>query len=185
MSKDFLDERRRALEEAFFARHNEELIRRLRAADPARPERERLAEASGLRDEALLERLIALGISPHTVAALSIVPLVIVAWADGVMGEKERKAVLDAAHGVGLDAESDGRALLAQWLAKPPPPSLLAAWTDYVHALAPEARVALRRRVMDRAVQLAEIKGGFLGLLTGISPPERAALEKLDAALAA
>ncbi|MCR0982045.1 hypothetical protein [Roseomonas populi] len=184
MSRDFLDDRRRALEEAFFAQQSDELIRRLRASDPGKSERDRLAEASGLKDPALLDRLVAQGIGSGTVAALSIVPLVVVAWADGMMGDRERRAVLDAAHAVGLDSGSDGQALLSRWLAQPPPAALLAAWTDYVHALGPEARGALRKRVMDRALQLAEAKGGLLGLLGGISAPEKAALARLEAALA-
>ncbi|WP_338662264.1 hypothetical protein VQH23_18855 [Pararoseomonas sp. SCSIO 73927] len=184
MSRDFLDDRRRALEEAFFAQQSDELIRRLRAADPGRPERDQLAEVSGLRDPALLDRLVSLGIGSGTVAALSIVPLVVVAWADGMMGDRERRAVLDAAHAVGLDAGSDGQALLSRWLSSPPPAELVSAWTDTVHALGTEARGALRHRVMERAVQLAEAKGGLLGLLGGISAPEKAALARLEAALA-
>lgn len=185
MSRDFLDDRRRALEEAFFAQHNEELIRKLRAADPARPERERLAEASGLRDAALLDRLVALGIGSGTLAALSLVPLVIVAWSDGTLGEKERAAILSAAHDNGLDGTGPGRELLAQWLAKPPPPALLQAWTDYVHALSPETRAVLHRQVMDRATQVAEAAGGLLGLLSGISAVEKATLARLEAAFSA
>jgi hypothetical protein len=182
MSKDFLDERRRALEEAFFARHNEELIRKLHASDPNRSEKEKLAEASGLQDEALLDRLVALGFGSRTVAALSLVPLVIVAWSDGVVGDKEKEAILYAARDAGLDGA--GRDLLSRWLISAPPPGLLAAWTDYVHALAPEARIALRHKVMGRARQVAEAAGGFLGLLRGISPQEEKALATLDAALA-
>ncbi|MBP0445689.1 hypothetical protein J8J14_12990 [Roseomonas sp. SSH11] len=184
MSRDFLDERRRALEEAFFARHNEELIRKLRAADPGRPERERLADASGLQDAALLDRLVGLGIRGETLAALTLVPLVVVAWCDGTLGEKERAAILEAAHHAGLDGTGPGRELLAAWLAKAPPPGLLGAWTDYVHALSPEARATLRRQVMDRATQVAEAAGGMLGLLNGISPAERRTLQQLEAAFA-
>lgn len=185
MSNDFLDDRRRALEEAFFAKQNADLIRRLHAGDPGRTEKERLAEASGLHDDALLDRLIALGIGSGTVAALSLVPLVVVAWADGSVGEKERQAILTAARDAGLSTSGPGSELLAHWLTQPPPAGLLRAWTDYVHAIGPEARVALRRRVMERAVQVAEAAGGLLGLLSGISPAEKAALARLDAALAA
>ncbi|HEY8611447.1 MAG TPA: hypothetical protein VIL69_09185 [Roseomonas sp.] len=185
MSREFLDERRRALEEAFFARHNDELIRRLHASDPDRSEKEKLADASGLRDEKLLDRLVALGFGSATVAALSLVPLVVVAWADGVVGEKERAAILSAAGEAGLDGTGPGRDLLSRWLAEAPPPALIVAWTDYVHALAPEARATLHHRVMNRARQVAEAAGGLLGLLRGISPVEERALARLDAAFTA
>jgi hypothetical protein len=182
MSRDFLDERRRALEEAFFARHNDELIRRLHATDRDRPEKEKLAEASGLHDEALLDRLVALGIGSGTLAALSIVPLVVVAWADGVVGEKERAAILSAAADAGLGRDGPGGQLLSRWLGSAPPPELLAAWAAYVHALEPEARAALHPRVMSRARQVAEAAGGLLGLLRGTSEAEARALAKLEAA---
>lgn len=183
MRGDFLDERRRALEEAFFARHNDELIRRLRAGDPGRTEKERLAEVSGLHDDALLERLVALGIRGATFAALSLVPLVAVAWSDGTLGERQREAILGAARGAGLGPE--GEQLLSGWLSRPPPPELLPAWTDYVHALGPEARAVLRRQVMDRATGVAESANGLVGLFNGISPSERAVLDRLNAALSA
>ncbi|MFH5923703.1 hypothetical protein [Roseomonas xinghualingensis] len=183
MSRDFLGERRVALEGAFFDQQSHELIRRMRASDPDRPESEKLAEVSGLHDEALLDRLVGLGIKSSTFAALSLVPLVIVAWADGVVTDKGRAAILGAAADAGLRPAGPGHELLSRWLVQPPPPSLMATWTDYVRALSPEARAVLRRQVMDRATKVAEAAGGMLGLLNGLSPLEKATLNRLEAAL--
>lgn len=184
MSKDFLGERRVALEGAFFDQQSNELVRRMRAADPNRPEKDKLAEVSGLHDEVLLSRLVGLGVKDSTFAALSLVPLIIVAWADGVVTDKGRAAILGAAADAGLKPASPGHELLSGWLTQPPPPGLMATWTDYVRALGPEARAVLRRQVMDRATKVAEAAGGMLGLLNGLSPLEKATLARLEAALA-
>jgi hypothetical protein len=60
MSKDFLHERERALEEAFFAEQDQALLRRLRDADAKRTKKQALAEASGITDDAVLEKLVSL-----------------------------------------------------------------------------------------------------------------------------
>src|SRR5690242_6516966 len=80
MEREFLEDRRRGLEEAFFAQHDAALLRRLREAGEAKAKREALAAASGITDDALLDRLVALGISSETLTALSLIPMVAVAW---------------------------------------------------------------------------------------------------------
>jgi hypothetical protein len=59
-----------ALEEAFFARENERLRQRLRDLDNTKRKKEALAAASGITNDAVLEKLAALNISSETVAAL-------------------------------------------------------------------------------------------------------------------
>ncbi len=179
-------DRRNKLEEAFFAKENERLRQRLREADEARSRKEALAAASGITDDAVLERLAALGLGGGTLAALSLVPLVVVAWADGGIDDKERSAVLAAAAEVGAGAEEVSRQLLDRWLREPPPRELLAAWTDYIRAtsatLGDEARRALKAELLGRARRVAEAAGGFLGLGRKVSAAEEAALERLEQA---
>jgi hypothetical protein len=57
MSGDFMKDRRRALEEAFFAKHSEMLLRRLREAETTTLRRQSIAAASGVADEAMLKQL--------------------------------------------------------------------------------------------------------------------------------
>ena len=181
MSHDFLDERRKALEEAFFARENAEAIRRLHPAEGGQAP----ASGTGIRDQAVLDRLAAHGIGPNALTALSLAPLVLVAWADGGPQPEERQAVLAAADGAGIPAGSPAHKLLDHWLAQHPPADLLATWSDYVRALSPEARIALHKDVMARAHQVAEAAGGFLGLVSKVSPTEQAMLKRLEDAFAA
>ena len=112
MSRDFLHDREHALEEAFFAQQDQALLRRLRDAQAKLSKKQTLADASGIADDAVLEKLVTLGVEGSTVAALSLVPLVLVAWADGKVDVRERDAVLAAAAEVGVEERGAGRQLL-------------------------------------------------------------------------
>lgn len=186
MSSEFLGDRRAALEEAFFAKRDEELRRRLRELDRARAKKEALAAASGITDDAALEQLAALDIDADTFAALSVVPLVAVAWADGNIDEKERNAAFSRAAEMGLAKQDISHQLFARWLAEPPPPALLAVWKNYVRALtetrSTEECRTLEAAVMSRARAVAEAAGGFLGLVGTVSPEEQRVLTELQEA---
>lgn len=189
MSGDALSDRGRALEEAFFAQQNEALRQRLRAAGDAAAQRQAFAAASGITDDAVLDKLIGLGIGAETLAALSLVPLVLVAWADGSIDAKERGAVLSGAEAVGIDRKHPSRELLEGWLAKRPPAELAATWKGYIHAVSPTmdaaARDVLRRDLLGRARSVAEATGGVLGLGRRVSDTEEAVLRDLEAAFLA
>src|ERR687891_288917 len=88
MSEEFLGDRRKALEEEFFAKQNQQLLRQLRETTAVRTQKEALAAALGITDDDVLEHLMALGLSSETLAALSLVPLVEVAWAEGRVDTK-------------------------------------------------------------------------------------------------
>jgi hypothetical protein len=189
MSGNFMDDRRSALEEAFFAEQDAALRRRLREADAERSKKEALSAASGITDGAVLERLAALGIAGDTVAALSLVPLVAVAWADGAIDGRERGAVLAGAAEVGVGRQDVSHQLLDRWLAERPPPGLLAAWTDYARAVSAtmddEAKRALRAQLLGRTRKVAEAAGGVLGIGRKVSDAEEAVLRSLESAFPA
>lgn len=187
MSKGVLEDRRHALEEAFFAKHNEALLRRLRETDATVSRRQAIAAASGITDDAVLDRLVGLGLGSETVAALSLVPLIVVAWADGGIDERERTAILSGAAEAGIAKDGPGYEVLGQWLRQPPSPELLAAWDAYIGAVADALDHAARRTLKDdllsRARKVAEAAGGFLGVGRMVSPAESTALKQLEAAL--
>ena len=68
MADNVLESRRIALEESFFRKENERLRERMRIAREREAARQALASELGLRDEALLDRLLDLGIRIDTVA---------------------------------------------------------------------------------------------------------------------
>ena len=187
MSGNLLDDRRRALEEAFFARRNEELRQRMIEKESAAGKKNALSVASGITDDTVLETLVGLDIQSDTLAALSLVPLVMVAWADGSIDDKERAAVLFGAAKAGLGERGAAYEILGQWLARRPSSDLFAAWRSYSAAitakLTPDAKHRLRSEILARAQAVAEAAGGFLGLGQKVSAAEERVLRELNDAM--
>lgn len=185
-SKRFLGTREKALEEAFFEKENRRLIDRLRAEQEELSAKEGLARISGIGDEALLDKLVELSISEDTWAALSLVPLVEVAWSDAKLESRERREVLSAAEASGVVKGSPSYALLEAWLEKRPGPALLEAWgatmSELCRALGEADRKALRNQVMARARKVAEAHWGILGILNRVPPESKRALAELEKA---
>ncbi|WP_431302351.1 hypothetical protein [Sediminicoccus sp. BL-A-41-H5] len=183
MSDSILASRRAGLEEAFFARHNEALRQRMLQADAEKFRREALMAATGIVDEAVIARLMALQIGTGTLAALTLVPMVLVAWADGAISTEERRAVLAGAQQAGLQQGGPALELLEAWLHSRPAPELFQAWKDYVAALTrtlpPEERRSLEASVLAQAHKVAAATGSFLGLTSPISERENTLLREL------
>ena len=182
-SPEILRDRGRSLEDEFFRREDQRLMERLHELRATEATREALGKASGITKPAILEKLIELGIRAETVAALSIVPLVEVAWADGALDAKERRAVVERA---GVARDSTAGSLLEAWLDRRPDPSLLIAWTHLVQAmseqLGPDGVARLKTGLLERARAVAAATGGLFGVGSKISAPEAAMLAKLEAA---
>ena len=130
MSNESLGDTRMALEEAFFARENEKLRLQLRDLDNTKRKKEALSAASGITNDAALEKLAALNISSETVAALALVPLIAIAWSDGSIDDKERAAVLAKAQEEGVSQGNVSYELFQRWLSERPPANLLGMWKD-------------------------------------------------------
>ena len=74
--------------DAVFYNRDKQLMEAFRDRLNQLERRQQLKHVSDIRDEALLDRLLGLGITAESLAALGMVPLVWVAWADGeVAGE--------------------------------------------------------------------------------------------------
>jgi len=186
MKKGSFSGRRNELEEKFFTQRDEELLRALREKAASQERKRALAEASGIEDEDLLDQLDRLEVCGETLAALSLVPLVAVAWADGKIDAEERRAVLAAAEQRGIERDQAGYQLLDRWLGKKPNARLLEVWRGYVAALVPSlsdtAREALKKDLLGRARAVAEAAGGLLGFGNKISASEQAVLDDLQKA---
>ncbi len=185
-SSGFLVKRGKALEDEFFHRENQRLLETLRQMKQMEESKEALAEASGIVTDAILESLLELKIQAQTLAALVIIPLIEVAWADGHLDQRERQAILAAAHAAGLHRGHAGYELLESWLARQPHSRLLETWEQYIqelcNQLSGEERESLELQFLGRARSVAEASGGFLGLGFKVSKEEAAVLETLKKA---
>ena len=170
----------------FFHEQDQQLLSAFRERLEKADRRTQLAEVSGIRDEAVLDHLIELKIGPDTLAAIAVVPLVCVAWADGEVQEAERTAVLAAAKAAGMHPQNSRYPLLEFWLTQRPGVEVLVAWEHYIRDLCQRLNEheigELRRDLLDRARGVATAAGGFLGFGTKISAVERAVLDRLEQA---
>lgn len=185
MTRDLMDERRTALEDEFFHKEDAKKLEAMKGKLTAQATRDELRKVSGMTDDAVLDKLVDLGLDGKTVAALSLVPLIAVAWADGTMQDNERDAILHGAHGKGLEAGTPGHDLLSKWLDKQPDDKLFEAWEGYIKALAgqlnDEQRRLLKKQIINFASLIAGSAGGFLGI-GKVSGAEQKVLARIDAA---
>lgn len=180
-----LRERGKALEDAFYAKKNKELLLQLRQELETGDQHEDLRAATGLTDIALLHRLLDLEVTAEAIAAMSMAPMVLVAWADGKLDGKERDAIIQAAEEHGIGPESVAGQILQSWLNEQPGDDLKEVWLDYTRALCETLsagdQVKLADNMMGRCKQVAEAAGGFLGL-GSISRVELDMIAELSAA---
>jgi len=186
MADDIFEDRRKSLEEQFFAKQNEDLKQKLRETFEKQQSRESLQAATGITDDRVLDTLLALNINHQSLAAFALFPLVEVAWADGTLDAKERDALLAAAAADGLAPGTPGHDVLQEWLQHPPLADGRAAWRAYVGELVrkldPAERVRVRDELLRRARGVAEASGGLLGFGNKISSKEDEVLQALAAA---
>ncbi len=182
----FLTERGRVLEEEFFYKENQRLLEQLRQMKRMEESKEALAEASGITDDAILQSLLDLHIDVQTLAALALVPLIEVAWADDYLDEKEKQAILAAAHDSGFEKGQVAYEVLENWLTQKPKPKLLETWVEYIKELrgplSEEEHKSLKASLLGRARSVAEASGGYLGLGFKVSKTETAVLKSLEEA---
>ena len=189
MDHNSLKDRENALEEEFFRRQNAETVERMRAAREQTDLHAAMAAASGISDKPLLDRLIAQGLTPASLVALALAPLVAVAWADRKLEDKERHAVLEEAGKAGLTSSTPGYEILEGWLHDAPPSSLMDTWAEYAQNLSSSMeagdRTRFREALLGRARAVATAAGGgFAGLGSKVSDAEAAILQRVEVALA-
>ncbi|MGE0756580.1 MAG: hypothetical protein AB7F89_03195 [Pirellulaceae bacterium] len=179
---EFLGARRRALEDAFFAERDRQLLERLRNELCQLEEQQHLAHVCGVIDEKVLTDLLASGVRAETLAAVRLIPLVEVAWCDGHVSPAERRALLEAAVQYGIKPNTACHALLDSWLAHRPDPRIVQSWKEYVSELAkamPADSMQKMRDDLEKYLRtIAQSAGGILGLQR-ISKKEHDTIDEL------
>ena len=180
-----LGDKVRTFEDEFFRKEDQRLMERLRELREKVSSREALEKVSGIKNEAILDKLLQLGIRAEVLAALALAPLVEVAWADGSLDERERREILARAEQSGIAPGSPGHALLQSWLERKPEPKLLSAWIHMVEGLSeqmtPEQVATLRTGLVERARAIAGASGGVLGM-GKVSAAEADMIQRLESA---
>jgi tellurite resistance protein len=137
-------------------------------------------------DEELTAALTRLGLDATNWRAVSLLPLVEVAWADGRIQVAERKLLTQVAANYGLPPDSP---FLKKWLGKKPPRAellrartlLLRLWRRAGPADARQPETL--EQLLDLCLRVAEAAGGLFGILFTVEASEREAISEIAASL--
>jgi hypothetical protein len=171
----------RSLENHFFYEENLMLKKELSRLRLEEQSIGALSNASGIVNAEVLKELVNRNIRPETLAAMALVPIIEVAWADGTISEPERKAVLYAANSHGF---SESNLILHEWLSNKPTPPLFDTWRKYMEGLCeiitPETIIALKEELIKNTKMVAKASGGFLSLIDPVSPEEKVVINSIE-----
>lgn len=186
MADDKMRQKGQAEQDLFFRKKDEELLKRLRQRVKLGDLTSALAEKLEIDDPELLKRIMGFGVTLETGPAFLLAPLVEVAWAEGKVTGREKRAVLSIAEERGIARGSASHTLLEQWLDKRPPDALFATAVDAIRvglSVCPDDERNERiKAVVALCRQVAATSGGLareLGLSSGIDPDEKAILEAI------
>jgi hypothetical protein len=180
---DEMNEQQAALTGAFYRASAEEQREHLQLKDEERAAREAIAAATGITDAAFLAELAGLGIRVDSLAALTLIPLIAVAWSDRDLDQRERTAVLNSAVATGIERGSTSYRLLEIWMLEEPPPDLINTWQHFIAALCQqmsgEEITRMESVLLGRARQVAAAAGDAMQRTPHISAAEESCMERL------
>ena len=184
MSKRTLLDRQKAINKTFFPLRHRSVLKPP-TSEPTHAQKKRaLTEVSDITNGEMLDRLIASGIDQNTLSALTLIPLIEVAWADDQLDAEERGLVLAAAKRHRFNRDS--YTLLKYWL-EHPSEGLMEVWRDNVEGLlelmSDSERSTFCADIFGRAKEVAEATGGVLGI-GKISKLEREVLVEIESVFA-
>lgn len=180
-----LENRRKSLEEKFFADLDDELINEINQSQNSQKSLETLKEETGIKNVILLQKLSDSGLGSSTLASLKFIPLLHVAWCDGNLDESEKIAIVNAADELGIKPGNINYKLLKGWLAAGHRPDRWDTWVSYIGALKSNPETAgqvkdLGAEIIAFAKDVAQASGGLFGF-GSVSGEEKSALKEIAA----
>jgi hypothetical protein len=186
VEEHYLHTRGRVLEDLFFFKQDIVLTEKKRQLQKMELNLKTLSGISGITNEAILRKLTELNIQVEVLATLSIIPLVEVAWADGIIDDKEREAILQEAESFGIFEGQVNRSLFEHWLRNQPPKEMIESWIYYMQGLcqllSESERRALKSDLLQRVRKVVEAEGGKPGAKSKVLRRKEDALLRLERA---
>lgn len=160
-----LKDRARALEEAFFSQRESQLLEEMKKEKKAESESAFIQKLTGVTDPHVLEFAVETGLGAKTWTAITLIPMVLTAWSDGLIEEPEELKL----ETLGLELPVQGQGLLKLWLSRPPGEELFTLWKGFIHHLKRQAKnhhalKQLKNLILKQCEILARSSGGVLGI---------------------
>ena len=185
--KSAFDKRESQFEAEYFNRKNAEQIEKLKEVFRKKTDKASISKATGVTDDALLDRMVELQLSGDLMSAFCLYPLIEIAWADGKLDAAEAVAVLDAAEKHGVNADSRSHAFLCESLKAGPTKDLHTIWLMYAGQLKATLSAAdldaFRGDLVEMCRSVAAASGGLLGNIFSIAGSEKKILADTEKAL--
>jgi len=179
--------RRLGLESEYFHKKDADLVGKLRGVFEAKHERDELRRLTGITDNDVLDRLVALEVKGEMLTAFKLLPIIEIAWADGTLDQSEADAIMAAAIKYGISPESESLARIKEWLQRGPNAEARKAWYMYAQelrkVLSPAELKTFREDLVETATKIAELSGGVLNMFFNLTEPEKVVLKKITDAL--
>ena len=164
---NILSDLRKAKEEEYFHKKEQELIAKMRHRALKEQESQLLSEFFYVEDAEILNNLQELGYSRDTIFLLFLVPVIQVAWIDGTVTEKEREAIIEIARQRGMESDSPSESMLHDWLNNRPSEEFFDRTLSLIRNIL-ETRPKVVRNIRGQTLAhycnaVASASGGFLG----------------------
>lgn len=185
MPDDIRPENSRLEEENYFRERDRELLEAQRRAEAREAERTAIGAVFGIEDDATLVELQQLGYDAETVKVLPLLPLIRVAWAEGVVTAREREAILASAKASGLGNETVAYHKIQGWLEEPPSDPLYQPSLRLLGKILREggSNAPRLQEIIADCTKVAAASGGFFGFGSSVSDVESAVIERIRKAL--
>jgi len=141
-----------------------------------------IAQGLGAGDEHLVERLHELGIDGEQARVLYLVPLVLVAWADGKVSDDERLAIGGLLETHRVSPGTPAARFIGSLLDEAPDPTLAEVLLELIHQLL-AAKGLHPHSLIEACEYVAEASGGAFGFGDPVSSQERQAIARIAAAI--
>ncbi|RCS50563.1 hypothetical protein DTL42_10660 [Bremerella cremea] len=153
--------------DSMFVEENEALWERLREQIAEENLIDELSKATAISDKVLIQKLVDMGVTSRNMAALTMYPMISVAYADGVLNIEERDLIMKMAHEWNMKPGDPGFEVMNHWLTQGPTAEGLEVWKKYITAvmsqMSPEQIADLKQSIMSRATAVATAVGDVLG----------------------
>lgn len=142
----------------------------------------RIGQTVGESSTEILEQIRKLGFDGETAVVFQLLPLVIVAWADGKVSGKERTVIFKWLEARGIAEGSDAWTMMGTLLEQRPSDHVMEEGLRLL-ALVSSHHEGEAKSIVDLCFALAESHGGFFGLGKKMSEEERALIHHISEVL--